>query len=56
MLILNMGDRRGILWKKSLTLDGRLSFFLKDFIDRRFMKKYQVSGERSESSHEVDTG
>jgi NADH dehydrogenase FAD-containing subunit len=56
MLILNMGDRRGILWKKSLTLDGRLSFFLKVFIDRRFMKKYQVSGERSESSHEVDTG
>ncbi|MRR07601.1 MAG: pyridine nucleotide-disulfide oxidoreductase [Deltaproteobacteria bacterium] len=56
MLILNMGDRRGILWKKSLTLDGRLSFFLKDFIDRRFMKKYQVSGERSESSREVDTG
>jgi NADH dehydrogenase FAD-containing subunit len=56
MLILNMGDRRGILWKKSLTLDGRLSFFLKDFIDRRFMKKYQVSGERSESSHEVETG
>lgn len=56
MLILNMGDRRGILWKKSITLNGRLSFFLKDFIDRRFMKKYQVSGERSESSHEVVRG
>lgn len=56
MLILNMGDKRGILWKKSLTLDGRLSFFLKDYIDRRFMKKYQVSGELKEPSHEELTG
>jgi len=56
MLILNMGDKRGILWKRSLTLNGKLSFFLKDFIDRRFMKKYQVSGELKEPSHEELTG
>jgi NADH dehydrogenase FAD-containing subunit len=56
MLILNMGDTRGILWKRSITLNGKLSFLLKDYIDRRFMKKFQVSGERSEPSHEEETG
>ena len=50
MLILNMGDTRGILWKRSLTANGKFSFFLKDFIDRRFMKKFQVSGELGEPS------
>ncbi len=50
MLILNMGDSRGILWKRSFTLNGKLSFLLKDYVDRRFMKKYQVSGEREERS------
>jgi NADH dehydrogenase FAD-containing subunit len=50
MLILNMGDTRGILWKWSLTVNGKLSFFLKDFVDRRFMKKFQVSGELGEPS------
>lgn len=53
MLILNMGDARGLLWKRSITLNGKLSFFLKDFIDRRFMKKFQVSGERTGSSPEA---
>ncbi len=53
MLILNMGDSRGILWKRSLTLNGRLSFLLKDYIDRRFMKKYQVSGELTDPSPEA---
>ncbi|MHC1696994.1 MAG: NAD(P)/FAD-dependent oxidoreductase [Geobacteraceae bacterium] len=56
MLILNMGDSRGILWKRSITLNGRLSFFLKDYIDRRFMKKYQVSGELNEPSQEALRG
>jgi NADH dehydrogenase FAD-containing subunit len=45
MLIMNMGDGKGIIWKKSLVLNGRLAFLLKDFIDRRFMKRFQVSGE-----------
>ncbi|MRR55927.1 MAG: pyridine nucleotide-disulfide oxidoreductase [Deltaproteobacteria bacterium] len=56
MLILNMGDSRGILWKRSLTLNGRLSFLLKDYIDRRFMKRYQVSGELKYPSQEAQTG
>ncbi len=49
MLILNVGDGRGILWKKKFIWDGRLAFLLKDYIDRKFMKKFQVSGERAES-------
>jgi NADH dehydrogenase FAD-containing subunit len=49
MLIMNMGDGTGILWKKNRVWNGRLAFLLKDFIDRRFMKTFQVSGEREES-------
>jgi NADH dehydrogenase FAD-containing subunit len=45
MLIFNMGDGRGILWKNSFTVEGRLAFVLKNYIDKSFMKKYQVSGE-----------
>ncbi len=45
LLILNMGDGRGIFWKGSVVFDGRLAFAVKDYIDRRFMKKFQVSGE-----------
>lgn len=48
LLIFNMGDGRGIFWKKSVVFDGRLAFLLKDFIDRRFMRKYQISGELDE--------
>ena len=48
MLIFNMGNRRGILWKKNFVWDGRLAFRLKDYIDRKFMRKFQVSGERDE--------
>lgn len=49
LLILNMGDGSGIAWKKGFTLQGRFAFRLKDLIDRRFMRKYQVSGELLES-------
>jgi NADH dehydrogenase FAD-containing subunit len=48
LTILNMGDGRGILWRKGWVWEGRLSFMLKDYIDRAFMKKFQVSGERDE--------
>jgi NADH dehydrogenase FAD-containing subunit len=49
MLILNMGDGRGILAKGSLALQGRWAFRYKDWIDRRFMKRFQVSGELDSS-------
>ena len=45
MLIFNMGDGRGILWRNRLAVEGRLAFTLKNYIDKGFMKKYQVSGE-----------
>jgi NADH dehydrogenase FAD-containing subunit len=48
MLIMNMGDGKGILWKGNSVWNGRFAFLLKDFIDRRFMKTFQVSGERDE--------
>ena len=48
MLIFNMGNGQGIFWKKMFVCEGRLAFLLKDYIDRKFMKKFQVSGERDE--------
>jgi NADH dehydrogenase FAD-containing subunit len=48
MLIFNMGNSRGIFWRKKFIWNGRLAFLLKDYIDRKFMRKFQVSGEREE--------
>ncbi len=45
MLVLNMGDGRGILSKWGLVWEGRWAFLMKDYVDRRFMRAYQVSGE-----------
>jgi NADH dehydrogenase FAD-containing subunit len=53
MLIMNMGDGTGIFWKKELVWDGHFAFLLKDFIDRRFMRKFQVSGELNEPDGEI---
>lgn len=41
LLIFNMGDSTGILRKKRMVMGGRLAFIIKDYIDRRFMKKFQ---------------
>ncbi len=41
LLIFNMGNGAGILQKKKLVLGGRLSFIIKNYIDRRFMKKFK---------------
>lgn len=48
MLVLNMGDGRGILCKRGLVWEGRWAFLLKDYVDRRFMRGFQVSGECAE--------
>jgi NADH dehydrogenase FAD-containing subunit len=50
LLILNLGDGRGILSKRGWTVDGRLAFLAKDYIDRRFMKRFQLSGELQEQA------
>ncbi len=41
LLIFNMGDGTGVLHKKWVTFEGRPAFRIKDYIDRRFMKKFQ---------------
>lgn len=46
LLILNMGDGTGIFRRKGFVREGRIAFRLKDAVDRRFMRKFQVSGER----------
>lgn len=46
MLILNMGHGIGIWFRDGRVWTGRLPFLLKDYIDRSFMRKFQVSGER----------
>lgn len=48
LLIFNLGNRRGILVRKNLAWEGHAVFLLKDWIDRRFMGKFQVSGELTE--------
>ncbi len=42
LLIFNMGGGIGVLRKRWLLLDGKLAFFIKDYIDRKFMKKFQA--------------
>ncbi|MHB9072888.1 MAG: NAD(P)/FAD-dependent oxidoreductase [Desulfobaccales bacterium] len=48
LLIFNLGDGRGIFWRKNWVWNGRLAFYLKDYIDRKFMRKFQISGEAQE--------
>ena len=42
LLIFNMGDETGILKKKWITFSGKLAFTIKDYIDIKFMKKFQA--------------
>ncbi len=46
LVILNMGNNRGLLKWKRVILQGKAAFRIKDFIDRAFMKKFQLSDER----------
>lgn len=45
LLILNIGDRTGLFRRKGIVRSGRLAFRLKNYLDTRFMRKFQVSGE-----------
>jgi NADH dehydrogenase FAD-containing subunit len=42
LLIFNLGDQKGILYKWSLLFGGRLAFMIKDYIDRKFMRTFQA--------------
>jgi NADH dehydrogenase FAD-containing subunit len=48
LLILNLGDGNGLLGRGRWVWHSRLAFLLKDRIDRKFMKRYQLSGEAAE--------
>jgi len=41
LLIFNLGDKTGIFRKKCLLFGGRPAFIIKDYIDRKFMRKFQ---------------
>ena len=41
LLIFNLGDGTGILRKKWLQLSGKPAFWIKDYIDRKFMREFQ---------------
>ena len=41
LLIFNLGGGEGVLQKRWLTFGGRLAFIIKDYIDIKFMKKFQ---------------
>ncbi len=41
LLIYNLGDGDGVLSKWSITFSGKLAFFIKDYIDRKFIREFQ---------------
>jgi NADH dehydrogenase FAD-containing subunit len=42
LLIFNVGSGLGVLKKKWLVFGGKTAFCIKDYIDRKFMKKFQA--------------
>ena len=41
LLIFNLGDGKAVFWKGGLVFGGRLAFYIKDWIDRKFMRHFQ---------------
>lgn len=42
LLIFNLGAGTGVLYKQGVMLQGRVAFWIKDLIDRRFMRRFQA--------------
>lgn len=42
LLIFNLGGGHGVLKKNRLVFGGKTAFMIKDYIDRKFMKKFQA--------------
>ncbi len=42
LLIFNLGGGDGVLKKRGIVFGGRLAFMIKDYIDRKFIKKFQA--------------
>ncbi len=43
LLIFNLGGGYGVLKKKKLVFGGKIAFMIKDYIDVKFMKKFQAA-------------
>ncbi|MGM0418161.1 MAG: NAD(P)/FAD-dependent oxidoreductase [Thermodesulfobacteriota bacterium] len=41
MQILNTGNKSGVLYKNKLVIQGKIPFYIKNYIDTKFMKKYK---------------
>lgn len=41
LLIFNLGGGAGVFYKNGVMLNGRIAFWIKDLIDKRFMRKFQ---------------
>jgi NADH dehydrogenase FAD-containing subunit len=48
LLLFNLGDGKAIYWRKDRVWAGGLAFVFKNYLDKKFMRKFQVSGELSE--------
>lgn len=42
LMIFNLGDGEGLFKKKKIIFSGKMAFFIKDYIDQKFMKKFQA--------------
>lgn len=42
LLIFNLGNKQGVLKKKGIVFGGKIAFMIKDYIDRRFMQRFQA--------------
>ncbi len=42
LLVFNIGDRKGVFWRNSLIFNGKTAFLIKDYIDRRFIRKFRI--------------
>ncbi|MCF8088369.1 MAG: FAD-dependent oxidoreductase [Desulfotignum sp.] len=43
LLVFNLGGGQGVLKKKNIVFSGRLAFTIKDYIDTKFMKRFQAA-------------
>jgi NADH dehydrogenase FAD-containing subunit len=50
LLLFNLGNGRAIFLRKGWITCGKFNFLLKDYIDKRFMRKFQLSGELEEQT------
>ena len=48
LLLFNLGDGRAIYWRKDRVWAGGIAFVFKNYLDKKFMRKFQVSGELRE--------